>query len=116
MGDGVLRIVAERADDSFTGRPSVAGSDPDYSALAPLQLAHALPARELPLPKRPRSEEFGMRAFWRDFGFTLSIFFVVVIAAVFAFVLSAPPQLVMALLVLGLFTAVAEHYLHTGSS
>ena len=49
-----------------------------------------------------------MRAFWRDFGFTLSIFFAVVTAAVFAFVFSASPQLVIALLVLGLFTAVAE--------
>jgi hypothetical protein len=57
-----------------------------------------------------------MRAFWRDFGFTLSIFFAVVIAVVFAFVFSASPQLVITLLILGLFTAVAEHFLRTGSS
>jgi hypothetical protein len=57
-----------------------------------------------------------MRAFWQDFGFTLSIFFVVAIAVVFAFVFSASPQLILALLVLGLFTAVAEHFLRKGSS
>jgi hypothetical protein len=55
-----------------------------------------------------------MRALWRDFGFTLSIFFVVVIAVGFAFILSASRQLVIALLVLGLFTAVAEHFLRNG--
>jgi hypothetical protein len=31
------------------------------------------------------SEEFGMRALWRDFGFTLSTLFAVVMIIVFAF-------------------------------
>jgi hypothetical protein len=54
-----------------------------------------------------------MRALWRDFGFTLSIFLAVAITVVFAIIFSASLQLVVTLLVLGLFTALAEHFLHT---
>ncbi len=54
-----------------------------------------------------------MRPFWRDYDLTLSIFFAVVVTAVFAVVFSARPRLVVALLILGLFTAFAERLLHT---
>jgi hypothetical protein len=48
-------------------------------------------------------------------GFTISVFFAVVIAAMFAFVLEASRELVATLLVLGILTAVAEYVLRSSS-
>jgi hypothetical protein len=53
-----------------------------------------------------------MRALLGDHGFTISILVAVLIATIFAFVLAAPPQLVVVLLILGLLTGLAEHFLH----
>jgi len=56
-----------------------------------------------------------MLALWRDFGFTLSILFVVVITVAFTVVFSASPQFGIMLLVLGLLTAFTEYFLRTDS-
>jgi hypothetical protein len=44
-----------------------------------------------------------------DFGLTTSVFLAVAITAAFAFIFDAPLQLVGSMLVMGLFTAVAEY-------
>jgi predicted membrane protein len=54
-----------------------------------------------------------MKTLLGDYGFIVSILVAVVIAAIFAFVFHAPLWLVAALLVLGLFTALAEYSLHS---
>ena len=54
-----------------------------------------------------------MRRLMGDPGFTVSVFSAVAITAVFAFFLDAPSSLVAAMLVLGLFTALIEHHLHS---
>jgi hypothetical protein len=51
-----------------------------------------------------------MRALLTDFGFAVSVLVAVAITAFFAFVLDASPQLVAAMLALGVFTAVMEHF------
>jgi membrane-bound metal-dependent hydrolase YbcI (DUF457 family) len=54
-----------------------------------------------------------MRALIADRGFTISILAVVIVTTVFAVVAGATLTLVVAMLVLGLFTAVVEHILHS---
>jgi hypothetical protein len=56
-----------------------------------------------------------LRAPLTNRGFTISVFFAVVIAAMFALVLEASQELVATLLVLGILTAVAEYVLRSGS-
>jgi hypothetical protein len=56
-----------------------------------------------------------LRAPLTNHGFTISVFFAVVIAAMFALVLEASQELVATLLVLGILTAVAEYVLRSGS-
>ena len=50
-----------------------------------------------------------MRLLFADFGFTISVFLTVAIAAAFAFAFDAPLQVVVGMLVMGLFTATAEY-------
>jgi hypothetical protein len=50
----------------------------------------------------------GVRALFASFDFAISVFVAVAITAGFAFVFDAPPQLVVVMLVLGLFTAITE--------
>ena len=56
-----------------------------------------------------------LRALLASHGFTISVFFAVVITAMFAFVLEASQELVATLLVLGILTAVAEYVLRSSS-
>jgi len=50
-----------------------------------------------------------VRALFADFGFTVSVFLAVAITAAFAFVFDVPLQLVISMLAMGLFTAIAEY-------
>jgi hypothetical protein len=56
-----------------------------------------------------------LRALLTNHGFTISVFFAVVVMAMFAFVLEASQELVATLLVLGFLTAVAEYVLRSSS-
>jgi hypothetical protein len=55
------------------------------------------------------SSEVQVRRLFADLGFTISVFLAVTITAAFAFVFDAPLQLVISMLVMGLFTAIAEY-------
>jgi hypothetical protein len=55
-----------------------------------------------------------VRALLTSHGFTISVFVAVVIT-VFAFVFEAAPELVAALLVLGILTAAAEYSMRSSS-
>jgi hypothetical protein len=57
--------------------------------------------------------ERGLRALLTNYGFTVSVLVAVVITAIFAFVFDAPPPLVEAMLALGIFTALMEHFLQS---
>ena len=50
----------------------------------------------------------------KDHGFTVSVFIVVVIALIFAVIFDAPARLIVIILMLGIFTAVMEHMIHSG--
>jgi predicted PurR-regulated permease PerM len=52
-----------------------------------------------------------MRALQTDHGFTISVF--VAITAIFAFVLEASQELVATLLISGILTAAAEHFMRS---
>jgi membrane-bound acyltransferase YfiQ involved in biofilm formation len=54
-----------------------------------------------------------MKGLLGNYAFIISILTAVVIVAVFAFLLDAPRPLVCAMLVLGAFTALLEHILHS---
>ncbi len=54
-----------------------------------------------------------MRALLENFGFALSVFFAVAITAVFAFVFVASSQVVVSMLLIGLFTAIAEYVMRS---
>jgi hypothetical protein len=56
-----------------------------------------------------------LRALLTNHGFTIFIFVAVAITAMFAFVFEASQELVAALLVLGILTAVAEHVFRSRS-
>ena len=56
-----------------------------------------------------------MRALLTNHGFTISVFVAVAITAMFAFVFEAAPELVAALLVLGILTAAAEYVMRSSS-
>jgi hypothetical protein len=49
----------------------------------------------------------------KDHGFTVSVFIVVVIALIFAVIFDAPTRLIVIILLLGIFTAVMEHVIHS---
>jgi hypothetical protein len=61
------------------------------------------------------NEELGVRALLTNHGFTISVFVAVAITAIFAFVFEAAPELVAALLVLGILTAAAEYAMRSSS-
>src|SRR6266446_5376223 len=61
------------------------------------------------------NEEPCVRALLTNHGFTISVFVAVAITAVFAFVFEAAPELVTALLVLGILTAAAEYVMRSSS-
>ena len=61
------------------------------------------------------SEERCLRELLTNHGFTISVFVAVAITAMFAFVFEASQELVAALMVLGILTAVAEHVLRSDS-
>jgi hypothetical protein len=54
-----------------------------------------------------------MRALFEDYGFTISIFIAVLITAIFAFVFGADTQLVSAMLILGVYSALIEYFLRS---
>jgi hypothetical protein len=54
-----------------------------------------------------------MRALLTNYGFTVSVLVGVAITAIFAFVFDAPLPLVEAMLALGFFTALIEHFLRS---
>jgi hypothetical protein len=56
-----------------------------------------------------------LRALLTNHGFTIFVFVAVAITAMFAFVFEASQELVVALLVLGILTAVAEHVFRSRS-
>jgi hypothetical protein len=56
---------------------------------------------------------FVMKSLLGNLGFTISILIVVVVAVIFVFLFNAPAPLVGSMLVLGAFTAVLEHILHS---
>jgi putative effector of murein hydrolase len=56
-----------------------------------------------------------LRALLTNHGFTISVFVAVAITAMFALVFEASQELVAALLVLGILTAVAEHVFRSRS-
>ncbi len=56
-----------------------------------------------------------MRALLKDSGFAISVLVAVGVTAFFAFVLDASSELVAAMLVLGLFTALMEHRMRSES-
>jgi hypothetical protein len=56
-----------------------------------------------------------LRALLASHGFTISVFFAVVITAMFAFVLEASQELVATMLVLSILTPVAEFVLRSSS-
>ncbi len=56
-----------------------------------------------------------MRALLTNHGLTISVFIAVAIAAMFAFVFEAAPELIAALLVLGTLTAAAEYVMRSSS-
>jgi hypothetical protein len=61
------------------------------------------------------NEELSVRALLTNHGFTISVFVAVAITAMFAFVFEAAPELVAALLVLGILTAAAEYVMRSSS-
>jgi hypothetical protein len=61
------------------------------------------------------SEERCLRELLTNHGFAISVFFVVAITAMFAFVFEASQELVATLLVLGILTAVAEYVFRSRS-
>ena len=61
------------------------------------------------------NEELCVRALLTNHGFTISVFVAVAITAVFALVFEAAPELVTALLVLGVLTAAAEYVMRSSS-
>jgi pheromone shutdown protein TraB len=54
-----------------------------------------------------------MRGLMGNLGFTVSVLSAVAMTAAFVFFLEAPLSLAAAILVLGLFTALIEHHLHS---
>jgi hypothetical protein len=56
-----------------------------------------------------------VRALLTNHGFTISVLAAIVVVACFAFVFGASQQLVAALLILGIFTAVVEYVLRSRS-
>jgi hypothetical protein len=54
-----------------------------------------------------------VRALFSNFDFTICVFVAVAITAAFAFVLEAPLEIAVSMLVLGLFTAIAEHVMRS---
>jgi hypothetical protein len=59
------------------------------------------------------SVEVLVRELFTDFGFTISIFLAVAITAGFAFILEAPLQLVLSMLVMGPVTAILEYVMRS---
>jgi hypothetical protein len=59
------------------------------------------------------SVEVLVRELFADFGFTISIFLAVTITAGFAFILEAPLQLVVSMLVMGTVTAILEYVMRS---
>jgi hypothetical protein len=59
------------------------------------------------------SAEVLVRELLADFGFTISIFLAVAITAGFAFILEAPLQLVLSMLVMGRVTANLEYVMRS---
>ena len=59
------------------------------------------------------SVEVLVRELFADFGFTISIFLAVAITAGFAFILEAPLQLVVSMLVMGPATAILEYVMRS---
>jgi hypothetical protein len=55
------------------------------------------------------SSEVPVRGLVVDFGFSISVFLTVAITAAFAFVFDAPLEVVVSMLVMGVFTAIAEY-------
>ena len=56
-----------------------------------------------------------MRALLTNHSFTISVFVAVAITVMFAFAFEAAPELVAALLVLGILTAAAEYVMRSSS-
>jgi hypothetical protein len=54
-----------------------------------------------------------MRALLTDHGFTISVFVAVAVTAIFAFVFEASQELVATLLISGILTAAAEHFIRS---
>ena len=101
-------VIADKADDS-------------YRALGVGRSVVASFASEHPFTNGQHENRAGPRAarecLWRlsvrllfaDFSFAISVFLTVAIAAAFAFAFDAPLQVVVSMLVMGLFTATAEY-------
>jgi hypothetical protein len=56
---------------------------------------------------------FVVRAILGDLGFTISVLVAVAVTVIFAFALDAPLPIVASILILGLFTALAEYFLRS---
>jgi hypothetical protein len=57
--------------------------------------------------------ETAMRRLFSNFGFTISVFLAVAITAVFAFIFEVSLQIIVSMLVIGLFTAIVEYVMRS---
>ena len=105
-------VTADEADDSYrtlgVGR-SLPGSHDTKQKFACVARKAARASHAW------SNEELCVRALLTNHGFTISVFVAVAITAVFALVFEAAPELVTALLVLGILTAAAEYVMRSSS-
>ncbi len=106
-------VIADKADDSYRAL-GVGGSNiPSFPSKHPMANGQHLNSAGPGCYVRVCLEVL-VRGVFADFGFTISVFLAVAITAAFAFVFDAPLQLVVSMLVMGLFTEIAEHRMRSG--
>jgi hypothetical protein len=101
-------VTADEADNSYRTL-GVGGSHASASKL-PVDLAHPGVARTILLCHWRCS----VQSLFSDLGFTISVLLAVAITAFFAFVFEVTLQLVVSMLFVGVFTAIAEYVMRSG--